>query len=80
MPRQRKEPVEKICDKCGETFKTKYPSRQKFCPGSKCRSAAFNKEHRVEDREAFARAAVRAYWRRTKKAWRASKKQGVVTQ
>jgi hypothetical protein len=74
MPRKPKEPVEKLCEECGEPFKTKYPNRQRYCPGSKCRSEAWNKQHRVEDKEAFAVAAVRAYWRRTKKAWRASKK------
>jgi hypothetical protein len=74
MPRKRKEPVEKVCDNCGAAFETRLPSRARFCPGSKCRSEAWNVEHRVESKEEFAREAVRAYWRRTKRAWRESKR------
>lgn len=70
MPRERKPPVEKVCENCGSTFRTRYPGRARFCPGSKCRSEAWNSEHRVQSKEDFAREAVRAYWRRTKRAWR----------
>jgi hypothetical protein len=73
MPRTRKEPVEKVCEGCGALFRTRLPGRARFCPGSKCRSEAWNKQHRVESKEDFAREAVRAYWRRTKRAWRAGK-------
>lgn len=74
MPRKRKEPVERICENCGAAFETRLPGRARFCPGSKCRSEAWNQRHRVESKEDFAREAVRAYWRRTKRAWRAAKR------
>lgn len=74
MPRKRKEPVERVCEHCGATFKTRLPGRARFCPGSKCRSEAWNQRHRVESKEDFAREAVRAYWRRTKQAWRARRR------
>lgn len=76
MAKPPKEKVEKVCDNCGKPFLTKFPDRARFCPGSKCRSEAWDKQHRVQSKEEFARDAVRAYWCRTKRAWRASKKQG----
>jgi hypothetical protein len=74
MARKRKEPVKKVCENCGANFKTRLPGRARFCPGSKCRSEAWNAEHRVQSKEDFAREAVRSYWRRTKQAWRASRR------
>jgi hypothetical protein len=74
MSRKRKEPVERVCENCGAAFETRFPSRARFCPGSKCRSEAWNRRHRVESKEDFAREAVRAYWRRTKREWRAGKR------
>ncbi|HEX8351541.1 MAG TPA: hypothetical protein VF611_01355 [Pyrinomonadaceae bacterium] len=59
MPRKRKEPVERVCENCGVVFETRLPGRARFCPGSKCRSEAWNKRHWVESKEDFAREAVR---------------------
>lgn len=76
MPRTPKEKVEKVCAECGATFRTKYPNRQRFCPGSKCRSAHWEKQHRVEDKEAFAREVIRKYERERKARWRSRRKVG----
>ena len=74
MPRERKQPVEKVCENCGASFRTRLPGRARFCPGSKCRSEAWDKRHRVDSKEDFALEAVRAYWRRTKQARRRRKR------
>ena len=74
MPRKRKEPDERVCEHCGATFETRLLGRARFCPGSRCRSEAWNARHRVESKEDFAREAVRAYWRRTKREWRSSRR------
>jgi hypothetical protein len=79
MVKKLKEPVEKVCENCGSTFLTKFPNRARFCPGPKCRSEAWNKRHRVQSKEEFAREALREYWRRTKRAWRASKKRAAAS-
>jgi hypothetical protein len=63
MPKPIKEKVEKVCENCGSTFLTKFPNRARFCPGSKCRSEAWDKQHRVQSKEDFAREVLREHWR-----------------
>jgi hypothetical protein len=87
MPRKRKEPVEKVCKlkSCGKIFSTRFPDRAEYCPGSKCRSKAWDEAHRVQSKEAFAREVLREHWRaewrrngpNRRQRRRASKKQGV---
>lgn len=75
MPKPPKEKVEKVCENCGATFKTKFPDRAKYCPGSKCRSKAWDKQHRVADPRDVLRAYWRAEWRRNGPTRRARRRE-----
>ena len=73
MPTKPREPVEKVCENCGGTFKTRHPHRARYC-SSRCRSEVWDRAHRVEDKEAFAREVIRRYERDRKRKWRLGKK------
>jgi hypothetical protein len=75
MPTKPREPVEKTCEHCRSTFLTKHPSRARFCPGSKCRSKAWDESHRVRSVEEVGREALRDYWRTMQRRSRAARKE-----